>query len=257
MPSLAALAPLAAAILTAPTLPMLAAPAAASPALAGAAAPALAAPAAAVAAPAAAVAVAAVAAPAAAAPAAAGPGLDAAAAPGFTVTVVGANGSGCPDATSTATATASPDDSSFRVDFSGYLAWAGDGAPATAFRRNCQFTFQITAPDGLTYAVDQASYSGFALLSDDGTGSESTRYYFQGNSSTPTATHSFTGPQAEVWQATNDFPPDAQRFAPCYADRLLNINTELRLRPLPASSPTNVLVLDPSFTVHLTWRPCG
>jgi hypothetical protein len=74
----------------------------------------------------------------------------------FAVTVVTANGSGCPN--SAATARVLPDGSSFTIGFSGYFAWAGADAPPTAFRRNCQFNIQITPPDGVTYAVASAEY---------------------------------------------------------------------------------------------------
>lgn len=177
-----------------------------------------------------------------------------AAAPEFTVTVATANGSGCPGAT--ATAEVQPDDSSFTVDFDGYFAWAGGDAPATAFRRNCQFSFQISGPEGLTYAVDRADYSGFALLSAGVTGLQSTRYYFQGSSATAVASQTFTGPFADSWEVSNTFGPATRVYAPCGAERNLNVNTELRLRPLPATADLNILVLDPSLTLHLTWQAC-
>lgn len=177
-----------------------------------------------------------------------------AAAVAFDVTVVTANGSGCPN--STATARVLPDGSSFAIDFSGYFAWAGGDAPPTAFRRNCQFAIQVTRPAGMTYAVAQAEYSGFALLNDGVTGVQAAFYYFQGQSGTTVGRHQFTGPLADTWETADVFAPDQLVFAPCLAERLLNVNTELRLTTQPASADLNAMVLDPSITLRLAWRAC-
>lgn len=180
--------------------------------------------------------------------------VHAAAATEFAVTVVTVNGSGCPN--STATAQDRPDGSSFTIDFSGYLALAGDGASTTAFRRNCQFAIQITRPDGMTYAVAEAEYSGFALLNDGIVGVRAARYYFQGQPSTTAASHRFTGPLAEAWETVDVFSPDQLAFAPCSAERYLNLNTELRLTPQPATADLNAMVMDRRITLHLAWRAC-
>jgi hypothetical protein len=171
------------------------------------------------------------------------------------VTVVTANGSGCPNAT--ATARVLPDGSSFTIDFGGYFAWAGGDAPPTAFRRNCQFVIQVTRPEGLTYAVAGAEYSGFALLNEGVTGVQAARYYFQGQSATTVGSHQFTGPFADTWETEDAFAPDELVFAPCLYERNLNVNTEVRLTPQPATAELNAIVLDPSLTVHLEWQACA
>lgn len=178
-----------------------------------------------------------------------------AAATEFAVTVVAANGSGCPN--STATAQVRPDGSSFTIDFSGYLAWTGDGAPATAFRRNCQFAIHITRPDGMTYAVAEAEYSGFTLLNDGTAGVQAAHYYFQGQSATTSLSHRFTGPLADTWAIVDVRDPHQMTFAPCFAERHLNLNTELRLTPQPATADLNAMVMDPRITLHLAWRACA
>ncbi len=158
--------------------------------------------------------------------AAAAPASAAQAAPAdeLAVTVVTANGSGCPNAP--ATAQILPDGTSFTIDFGGYVAWAGGGAPATAFRKNCQFSLQITAPEGMTYAVTKAEYSGFALLNDGVSGVQTARYYFQGQSSTTTVSHRFTGALTDDWRTADVFGPEQLVFAPCDTQRNLNLNTE-------------------------------
>lgn len=169
------------------------------------------------------------------------------------VEVVTVNGSGCPG--STATAEVLPDNSSFRITFSGYFAWTGAGAAPTDFRKNCQFNLRIQAPDGLTYAVEQAEYSGFALLGDGVTGLQAASYYFQGQAPTTSARHEFTGPVTDRWRTTDLFGPEELRFAPCDEERNLNVNTELRVRP--GADDLNVMVLDPTAEFRLTFRECG
>jgi len=172
----------------------------------------------------------------------------------FTVTVVTANGSGCPN--SSATAHVLPDGSSFTIDFSGYYALTGGDTSPTAFRRNCQFAIQVSRPEGMTYAVANAEYSGFGLLNDGVAGLQGATYYFQGQSVTSSRSHRFTGPLADTWQTTDTFAPGELVFAPCSYDRLLNVNTELRLTPQPASASLNAMIMDPSITLRLAWRTC-
>ena len=194
------------------------------------------------------------AAPASAAQAPPASAVQAAPADELAVTVVTANGSGCPNAS--ATAQILPDGSSFTIDFDGYVAWAGGGAPATASRKNCQFSLQITAPDGMTYAVTKAEYSGFALLDDGVSGVQAARYYFQGQSSTTTVSHRFTGALTDDWRTADVFAPEQLVFAPCYAQRNLNLNTELRVTPQSPSADLNAMVMNPSITLHLALQPC-
>jgi hypothetical protein len=168
------------------------------------------------------------------------------------IDVVTVNGSGCP--ASTASVQVSPDNTSFRVVFSGYLAWTGPGAAPTDFRKNCQFSFQIDRPDGLTYAVEQAEYSGFAQLEDGVTAVQAAHYYFQGDSDTVSTKHEFTGPLSRRWHTTDAFDVAALRFAPCGAQRNLNVNTELRVQP--GAEGLNVMVMDAAIDYQLTWRTC-
>jgi hypothetical protein len=181
--------------------------------------------------------------------------VQAATATALAVTVVTANGSGCPN--STATARVLPDGSSFTIDFTGYHAWAGSNAPSTAFRRNCQFALRITGPEGMTYAVASAEYSGFALLNDGVTGAQTASYYFQGQSATTATSHRFIGPLADTWETSDVIALDKLVFASCLDERNLNVNTELRLTPQPASANLNVMVMDPSITLHLAWQTCA
>lgn len=174
-------------------------------------------------------------------------------APGpLAVNVVTVNGSGCPGGS--ASVSVSADGRSFRVTFGGYSARTGSGADPTDFRQNCQFNFQVQAPDGYTYAVSQADYSGFARLDSGVTGVQGASYYFQGESPTIRTTHEFTGPFNDSWQATDRFDSASLLFAPCGAERNLNVNTELRVEPETAS--TSLIAIDPTIRYQLTFKSC-
>src|SRR5262249_12722859 len=145
------------------------------------------------------------------------------------VSVVAANGSGCPN--SPATATVGPDGSTVTIAFSGYYAWTGSDASVTDWRKNCQFNLSVQAPDGQSYAVEGADYSGFALAREGVTGIQATSYYVQGQSATTTVTHRFTGPTARTWKTQDVIDEGDLSWSPCGVQRNLNVNTELRLTP--------------------------
>lgn len=171
------------------------------------------------------------------------------------VSVVAANGSGCPIASSGA-ATAGPlsSSSTFDISFDGYYLYTDDDSTATDFRRNCQFNLQVTRPAGWTYAVEGAEYSGFALLDAGVKGAQYASYYFQGQATTVSRSHVFSATGS--WNSADEFDSAELVWAPCGAERLLNINTELRITGRPTSSEFNAVFLDPTFSVDLTWKKC-
>jgi opacity protein-like surface antigen len=170
----------------------------------------------------------------------------------FGVAVVAANGSGCPNANATATAV---DGSSFTVASNAFFAWSGAGAATTAARQNCQYALQVTPPDGYTYAVQGADYSGYALVGDGITGTQAARYYFQGEADTASVSHPLASPYSGSWSTADAFESDELVFAPCDSVRQLDINTEVRVTP--TSTGLHWVYQDPSFTVHLTWQACS
>lgn len=168
--------------------------------------------------------------------------------------VVTANGSGCPS--STATVRPLPDGPGFAIDFEGYFAFTGEDAARTGFRRNCQFLVDVERPEGMTYAVAEAVYEGFALLSEGVTGQQVARYHFQGRPATLVGRHSLTGPLASNWTNRDVFSSVERVYAPCGSERHLSIGTELRVTPQPPSAELNAMFMDPSIVVRLAWRPC-
>lgn len=179
----------------------------------------------------------------------------------ITIELVTVNGSGCP--AGTAAVAASLDNTSFTVTYSDYLAVVGVGASSTDFRKNCQLSVQIHAPQGFTYAIAQADYRGFAHLEDGATGLQRASYYFMGESATVPVSHSFKGPYSDNFQTTDITDVASLVFAPCGETKNVNINTELRVSA-GTSDPTKTtsfMAMDStdanvSTVYHLAWEQC-
>ncbi|WP_042432347.1 DUF4360 domain-containing protein [Streptacidiphilus anmyonensis] len=187
-------------------------------------------------------------------------GRDVAPPGGFTIGLVNANGSGCPAGTTAATV--SPDQTAFTVTYSNYLAEAGGNSRPTDFRKNCQLTVQINAPQGFTYAIAEADYRGYAYLAPGASGIETANYYFQGQAQTGSLSHTFNGALSDDWQATDTASVASLVWAPCGETRDLNINTQLLVLP-GSQSPdqTSFMTMDStdgSLTTvyHLAWEQC-
>ncbi|WP_046729081.1 DUF4360 domain-containing protein [Streptomyces humi] len=176
------------------------------------------------------------------------------------INVATVNGSGCPAGT-TAVAV-SEDNEAFTVTYSAYLAQAGGNSDPTAFRRNCQLNLVVHVPGGFTYAIASADYRGFASLQQGATGTQRASYYFQGSSNTAAASHPFSGPYNDNWQATDTTDWAQLVWAPCGVQRNFNINTELRVNAGTAN-PGKVSFMtmdstdgDISTVYHLAWKQC-
>jgi len=143
----------------------------------------------------------------------------------ITIEVIAANGSGC--APGTATVIGNSDKTGFRIRYYDFVAEAGGGADLTDRRKNCQIGVLVNVPAGWTFAVAEADYRGRARLYSGATALQRTNYYWQGSSDTSTTNETFTGPLNSYWE-TSDVAP-VLIYRPCADQRVLNINTELRV----------------------------
>ena len=143
----------------------------------------------------------------------------------ITVEVIAANGSGC--APGTATVIANSDNTGFRIRYNDFVAEAGGNADATDRRKNCQVGVLVSVPAGWTFAVAEADYRGRARLYSGATALQRTNYYWQASSDNNSADQTFSGPFNGYWN-TQDVAP-VLVYAPCAEQRVLNINTELRV----------------------------
>jgi hypothetical protein len=178
------------------------------------------------------------------------------------VEVVTVNGSGCP--AGTAAIAVAPDNTAFTITYSEYMAVVGLGSTPTDFRKNCQINVLVHVPQGFTFAVAKADYRGFASLANGAKAMQKANYYFQGNSQTEFRTHRLNGPWDDNWQATDETEIPALVFRPCGEQRLLNINTELRVDKGTSDTKktTSLIAMDSTdgsinTIYHFHWKRCN
>jgi hypothetical protein len=143
----------------------------------------------------------------------------------ITVEVVANNGSGC--APGTASVSADANRTGFRVRYHDFIAEAGGSAATTDRRKNCQMSILVTVPAGWTFAIASVNYRGRARLLSGASGLHRTTYYWQGESRSDSTEQEFTGPFSGFW-STQDVAP-VLVYSDCGAERILNVNTELRV----------------------------
>ena len=165
--------------------------------------------------------------------------------PGFTVQLQSVNGSGCPVGS---TAVSAPNDTTFTVTYDSYLVDAGNGAPATDFRKNCQLNVLVGVPAGFTYGIVSEQYRGFAALDTGARGLLLTSYYFSGISGTYYANHTLFGPMNGIYESDDAQP--VITWAPCHFTGTMNVNTSLQVFKGKNPSFFNELTMD-STDVHI------
>ncbi|MFV2103438.1 DUF4360 domain-containing protein [Micromonospora sp. LOL_024] len=174
----------------------------------------------------------------------------------ITVEVVAANGSGC--APGTARVVAHPDNTGFRIRYHDFVATAGRGSEVTAGRKNCQLGLLVSVPAGWTIAVAAADYRGRARIPTGATGRQRTSYYWQGSSETSHTDATFTGPYNGYWR-TSDVAP-VLVYVPCGQQRVLNVNTELRVDTSTGGSSASMSMTttegDVDTLFNLRWERC-
>nr|MDT0659160.1 DUF4360 domain-containing protein [Micromonospora sp. DSM 115978] len=195
------------------------------------------------------------AAPASAAPAGSA-GLSALPDGNVTIDIVAVAGSGCTPGT--AKVSTHPDRSGFRIRYDDFVAAAGGGVDVPESRKNCQLAVLIDVPPGWTAAIATADYRGRARIPAGATGQQQTNYYWQGSSENSRTGTTFAGPYNGFW-ATRDVAP-ALFYLPCGQQRVLNINTELRVDAGTASGPASMSMTttegDVDTLFNLNWTRC-
>ena len=174
----------------------------------------------------------------------------------ISVEVLAANGSGC--APGTARVDAQPDASGFRIRYFDFVASAGSGVDPTASRRNCQLGVLVTVPAGWTFAIATADYRGIARVPTGAAGLHRTTYYWQGSSDASRTEATFGGPYHGLW-STRDAAP-ALSYLPCGQQRVLNVNTELRVDAGTSADRTSMSMTSTDADIdtlfHLSWQRC-
>lgn len=178
----------------------------------------------------------------------------------ITIDLVTVNGSGCPSGT---TISVAPDNTSFFVAYSDYIAVAGAGSAPTEFRKNCLLNVLVHVPQGFSFAIAEATYTGFASLASGANASQRANYFFAGDPANHVVVHSFNGPMLDDWQTTDTAEVATLVFSPCGVSRNLNINTELRVsNGTAAANSTNWIAMDATRAsvqniFRLAWKRCS
>jgi hypothetical protein len=141
------------------------------------------------------------------------------------IEVVTVNGSGC----AAGDADVTTDGRTFTIGYHSFLARAGGGSSPVDFRKNCQVNIAVNVPDGYTYGLWRTTYTGYAHLQAGATGLNRVNVYLQGSSTGQTVDHTFTGPVSEDWQTSYRPGTEDVLWAPCGAQRNINVNAELRV----------------------------
>ena len=161
-------------------------------------------------------------------------------------------GSGCP--AGSVAGQLSSDQTTITLLYDSFVAQAGEGIPASNYRKNCQLNIKIKYPSGWQFSVFKADYRGYAALPAGDTGTCKATYYFSGDSRQISSTMTLTGPYNDNYIKTDQFGVDSTVWSPCGLEGLLNINSEARLSPPDATKNAQMTVRFPHVP-RLTVEP--
>jgi len=176
--------------------------------------------------------------------------------PSFTVRLLTANGSGCPQGSA---AVHQMSGTGFTVTYKRYTAAAGSGAKPIDFRKNCQLNTLVGIPAGWTVGVGEVDYRGYAHLGKGARGEIGASYYIAGQPGTSRQSHQILGPANRYYAFTDK--ATVVTWAPCATSVGLNINTELRSYAGSDRSYRNLLTMDITkgtlgTVYHLAFQRC-
>jgi hypothetical protein len=174
--------------------------------------------------------------------------------PYYSVSLVTANGSGCPPGSATVRQVSSTE---FRVSYSNFRAADGPGVPPLHNRENCTFAVQVGVPSGWTYRLVEVDYRGFTQLDRGARGVLTASYYLAGLPWTVHQSHTFYGPKNNYEYTLAAATPAV--WAPCHFNGTLNVDASLQVFPGFSSSFVNSLTMGSTNVgpvYHLGFRKC-
>ncbi|ORY71866.1 uncharacterized protein BCR38DRAFT_493640 [Pseudomassariella vexata] len=179
---------------------------------------------------------------------------------GVTIKAIKFAGSGCK--AGSVESQLSSDKTTLTLLYDSFTAEAGEGIRASNARKNCQLNAAIKYPGGWQFSIFKADYRGSATLGKGDKGVCKATYYFSGDSQQVCISSSKTidGPYDSGYIKTDEFLVSSKVWSPCGAEGLLNINSEISVKPkdLKAKPYMSVYSTDLKFTqlLYLQWRPC-
>ncbi|BEL05246.1 DUF4360 domain-containing protein [Actinoplanes sichuanensis] len=169
------------------------------------------------------------------------------------VSIVSANGSGCP----AGGMDVETDGTSFTLTYKDFAATTGPGSDPLDSRKNCQLALDVRAPQSWTWGIDRIVTRGTANLQSGASGTQSTAYYWAGDAETDRIAYPFTGPVKGPWNRTHKIAKGDVSYLPCGASRYLNVNFELKVDAGTATG-RNALTMNSTSgsDFHVLWRKC-
>ena len=180
---------------------------------------------------------------------------------GVSFTNITANGTGCP--AGTWDAAISPDGQTFTVTFSQYEAIMNPGQAIVV--KDCTLGIDFHSPSGLSVAVSDFYYQGYALLDSPGmTGRQTAKYYFMGNPVPAKELRTdLVGPHDDSYLFQDQIMTADLVWSPCGVTRRLNAQTRLVLQNNAQKSGSAYLNTESVdghtgilFRWNLLWRTC-
>ncbi|KAH6905788.1 hypothetical protein BKA70DRAFT_1291074 [Coprinopsis sp. MPI-PUGE-AT-0042] len=180
--------------------------------------------------------------------------------PGFNITSIALNGSGCPAGSTSYTL--NQNRTGITVSFFGFYAEAGPGIAISQNRKNCRLTFGVGVPPGFTFGISTIDYRGYYQLDNKVTASQNSIYYFQGQTQQATARSAFVGPidgGDYLFRDTYDLTQTVT--APCGQQSVMNIDADLRVSNSQNPQGSGLISTDSIDTVlittyHFNWLTC-
>jgi hypothetical protein len=175
--------------------------------------------------------------------------------PSFTIRLLTAAGSGCPQGS----IAVSGSRSEFTVTYDQYIAATGAGTSPLNFRKNCQLDTRVGIPAGWTFGVSEVDYRGYAHLGRGARGTVAASYYFAGLPGTARQSHRIRGAVDRDYEFNDR--ANVVTWAPCRTAVGLNIDTELRTYAGFDDSYLNLLTMDSTDVslgtiYHLVFQRC-
>lgn len=181
------------------------------------------------------------------------------------------NGSGCPNNATAPTmvSSISDDGTTMSLLFSefGIEVVGAPRKPGALKRKNCGVNAKIHVPHGLSFAIAEVSYRGFAALEQGVVAQQNSSYWIQGASlNAPTARSTFQGPQYEygdIIQFADVFQVASLVWSPCGQDTNFVLNSDLRINNFANPTASGQVALDSTdakidtiFNFKLVWKQC-